>query len=246
MNGSSTSNIQLLQGILAHARAFATIDVALFPPAVYLHQLQEILQDSIIGWGAQNVSKYRQGTYTGELSASMLSDFGCKYVLAGHSERRSLYSEIDLDQRAMDRIIAEKYAAALQEGITPIVCIGESPEEYAAGKTEEVVARLLDIVIEQSGVKALAKAVLAYEPVWAIGTGRAATPDEAQDVHAFMRERIAKRDVGTAESVRIVYGGSVKSYNSSALFAMPDIDGGLIGGASLDADEFVGICMTLV
>ena len=246
MNGSSASNIDLLNGILARAALFSTIDVALFPPAVYLYQVQKILKHSNIGWGAQNVSQYRQGTYTGELSALMLNDFGCQYVLVGHSERRSLYGDIGLDQRILDHIIADKYAAALQEGITPIVCIGESPEEYAAGKTEEVVASLLDIVIARSGVKALSRAILVYEPVWAIGTGNSATPDEAQHVHAFMRERIARHDKSTAELVRILYGGSVKSNNASPLFAMPDIDGGLIGGASLDADEFVSICTAIV
>lgn len=246
MNGSSTSNKKLLDEILAQADKFEIDDVALFPPAVYLQQVQEALQGSVINWGTQNLSQFKQGAYTGEISAPMLNDFGCKYVLIGHSERRCLYAEIGLDQLVLDHIISEKYAMALQEGIIPIVCIGESPEEHAKGKTEEVVGRLLDIVIAQNGVKALSQAVLAYEPVWAIGTGKSATPDWAQDVHSFMRERVAKHDPATAESIQILYGGSVKGNNAAPLFAMQDIDGGLVGGASLDADEFVRICMATV
>ena len=246
MNGSSASNKILLDSILSQANKFSTVDVALFPPAVYLQQVQAALQGSTISWGTQNLSQFMQGAYTGEISAPMLNDFGCKYVLMGHSERRCLYAEIGLDTLVLDYIIAEKYAAALEANIIPIVCIGESPEEHDEGKTEEVVARLLDIVIAQNGVKALSQAVLAYEPVWAIGTGKSATPDWAQDVHAFMRERIAKHDPATAESIQILYGGSVKGDNAAPLFAMPDIDGGLIGGASLDADEFVKICMATV
>ena len=243
MNGSSASNKILLEKILNQMDKFAVDSVAVFPPSVYLQQVQQALQGSIISWGTQNLSQFKQGAYTGEISAPMLNDFGCKYVLIGHSERRCLYAEIGLDQLVLDHIIAEKYAMALQEGIIPIVCIGESPEEHAEGKTEEVVGRLLDIVIAQNGIKALSQAVLAYEPVWAIGTGKSATPEWAQDVHCFMRERIAKHDPATAESVQILYGGSVKGNNAAPLFAMPDIDGGLVGGASLDADEFVRICM---
>jgi len=242
MNGSSASNEKLLDGILAQADSFPAVDVALFPPAVYLQQVQQRLQGTTLAWGTQNLSQFRQGAYTGEISAPMLNDFGCKYVLMGHSERRCLYAEIGLDQLVLDYIIAEKYGAALKEGITPIVCIGESPEEHEQGKTEEVILRLVDIIIEHSGVKALSQAVLAYEPVWAIGTGKSATPEWAQDVHTLMRERIAKHDQATAESVQILYGGSVKGDNASSLFSMPDIDGGLIGGASLDADNFVAIC----
>jgi triosephosphate isomerase len=200
------------------------------------------LQSSGLTWGTQNLSQFRQGAYTGEISAAMLKDFGCKYVLIGHSERRCLYAELDLDQLVLDHIVADKIDMALTEGVTPIICIGESPEEHAKGQTEEVIARLMDIVINQSGVKALAQTVLAYEPVWAIGTGKSATPEWAQEVHSFMRERVAKHDRATAESLQILYGGSVKGDNAAPLFSMPDIDGGLVGGASLDADEFVKIC----
>lgn len=246
MNGSSASNKLLLDGILKYEKNFNNVDVALFPPAVYLQQVQIALGQSSISWGTQNLSQFVQGAYTGEISAPMLNDFGCKYVLMGHSERRCLYAEIGLDTLVLDHIIAEKYKAALDAKIIPIICIGESPEEHAAGKTEEVIARLLDIIIEQSGVKALSQAVLAYEPVWAIGTGKSATPDWAQDVHSFMRKRIAKHDLATAESIQILYGGSVKGDNAAPLFAMQDIDGGLIGGASLDAKEFVQICKAAV
>lgn len=242
MNGSSASNQQLLEGILAKADTFSNVDVALFPPAVYLQQVQTALNGTRLHWGTQNLSQFRQGAYTGEISAAMLRDFGCEFVLIGHSERRCLYSELDLDQLVLDHIIAEKYEMAIKEGLTPIVCIGESPEEHAAGRTEEVVARLLDTVIAHQGAKTLSKAVLAYEPVWAIGTGRTASPEWAQDVHSFMRQRVAKHDAATADSLRILYGGSVKGNNAAPLFIKPDIDGGLIGGASLDADEFIAIC----
>ncbi len=246
MNGTSATNKKLLDGILTHADSFKSVEVALFPPAVYLQQVQEALKGTNLSWGTQNLSQFRQGAYTGEISAVMLKDFGCRYVLIGHSERRCLYAELDLDQLVLDHIIAEKYEMAISEGITPIVCIGESPEEHARGETEEVVGRLLDITIERLGVKALSQAVLAYEPVWAIGTGKSATPEWAQEVHSFMRERIAKHDRATAETVQILYGGSVKGNNAAPLFSMPDIDGGLIGGASLNADEFVSICQAAV
>ncbi len=242
MNGNSASNTLLLDGILAQKNTFTSVDVAIFPSAVYLHQVQIALERSGLSWGTQNLSQFRQGAYTGEISAAMLKDFGCKYVLIGHSERRGLYAELNLDHFVLDHIVADKYEMALTEGVSPIICIGETPEEHATGQTEEVVARLLDILIKQNGVKALAQTVLAYEPVWAIGTGKSATPEWAQEVHSFMRERVAKHDRATAESLQILYGGSVKGDNAAPLFSMPDIDGGLVGGASLDADEFVKIC----
>ncbi len=245
MNGSSASNKILLDGILSQTSTFESIDVALFPPSVYLQQVEDALSGTSISWGTQNLSQFKHGAYTGEISAPMLNDFNCKYVLIGHSERRCLYAEIGLDQLVLDYIIAEKYSMAVQEGITPIICIGESPEEHAQGKTEEIIARLLDIVIEKNGIKALSQAVLTYEPVWAIGTGKSAAPEWAQDVHYFMRERLRKHDKETADSIQILYGGSVKGDNAAPLFSMPDIDGGLIGGASLDADEFVAICQAL-
>ena len=242
MNGSSESAKRLLNDVLIQAESFSGAEVALFPPAVYLQQVQETLTGTSIKWGTQNLSQFKHGAYTGEISAPMLNDFGCKYVLIGHSERRCLYAEIGLDQLVLDYIIAEKYSMATQEGIIPIICIGESPEEHAEGKTEEIIARLLDIVIKKNGIKALSQAVLAYEPVWAIGTGKSAAPEWAQDVHFFMRERIKKHDENTAKRIQILYGGSVKGDNAAPLFSMPDIDGGLIGGASLNANEFVSIC----
>jgi triosephosphate isomerase len=242
MNGSSASGKHLLDGIISQADSFSDIDVAIFPPAVYLQQVQQRLSETNIDWGTQNVSSYLHGAYTGEISAAMLNDFGCKYVLIGHSERRCLYAELDLDQEALDYIIADKYHMSVSQGIVPIICIGETPEEYAAGKTEAVITRHMDIVIKRQGVQGLSQAVLAYEPVWAIGTGRTATPEWAQNVHELMRQRIAIHDKDVADSVRILYGGSVKGNNAAPLFAMPDVDGGLIGGASLVADEFVKIC----
>jgi triosephosphate isomerase len=242
MNGSSGTNQKLLEGILAQADSFSSVDVALFPPAVYLQQVQQTLTGTGLHWGTQNLSQFRAGAYTGEISATMLRDFGCDFVLIGHSERRCLYAELDLDQRVLDRIVAEKYDIAIKEGITPIVCIGESPDEHALGQTEEVVARLLDTVIAYQGVQGLAHSVLAYEPVWAIGTGRTATPEWAQDVHNFMRQRVAKHDPEIAKTLRILYGGSVKGNNAAPLLSQPDIDGGLVGGASLDAENFVKIC----
>jgi triosephosphate isomerase len=235
-----------LDGILAQADTFLDVDVALFPPAVYLQQVQQALTGTGLNWGTQNVSQFKQGAYTGEVSAIMLKDFGCQYVLIGHSERRCLYAELDLDQRVLDRILAEKYVIAVRSGITPIICFGESPEEHAAGRTEEIIARMLDTVIAHEGVAGLAHTVLAYEPVWAIGTGRTATPQWAQDVHSFMRQRVAKHDAALADSLRILYGGSIKGNNAAPLFSQPDVDGGLIGGASLDVDQFVQICQAAV
>ena len=246
MNGSSARNKVLLDGVLAHAEQLSTIDIGIFPPSVYLHQVQKALSGSGIHWGTQNLSQFDCGAYTGEIAAAMLNDFNCDYVLIGHSERRCLYAELDLDQLVLDHIISEKYEMALQKEIVPIVCIGESPEEHYAGKTEEVVVRLLDTIIACQGAKALNGAVLAYEPVWAIGTGKSATPEWAQNVHEVIRKRVAKHDKATAESLRILYGGSIKGNNAAPLFSQPDIDGGLIGGASLDLDEFLAICMAAV
>jgi triosephosphate isomerase len=204
-------------------------------PFPYLAQAQAALSGSSIAWGAQNVSEQPKGAFTGEVSASMLLDFGCKYVIVGHSERRSLYGE-------SDELVAKKYMAAQAAGLTPILCVGESLEERESGVTEAVVARQLDAVIQAAGVASLGKAVVAYEPVWAIGTGKTASPEQAQAVHAFIRGKIATLDAGIADKLVIQYGGSVKAANASELMAQPDIDGGLIGGASLVADEFIAIC----
>ncbi len=233
---------KMLDSILKEQENASAIDIALFPPSVFLREAQEILTGSNLHWGTQNVSAYDEGPYTGEISASMIKNFGCDYVLIGHSERRCLYEKLELDQFVLDQIVAEKYTMATRHGLSPIICIGETAEDYEAGKTEEVIARLLDVLIKHQGAKALSQTVLAYEPVWAIGTGKSATPEWAQEVHAFMRERVAQSDTETAESLRIIYGGSVKKENARAIFAKPDVDGGLIGGASLDVDQFIKIC----
>lgn len=232
MNGSLAENAALLAAIKP---ALAGIEAAVCVPFPYLAQAQAALAGSSIAWGAQNLSEQAKGAYTGEVSASMLLDFGCRYVIVGHSERRSLYGE-------SDELVAKKYMVAQAAGLTPILCVGESLDERESGVTEQVVARQLDAVIAAAGVTSLAKAVVAYEPVWAIGTGKTASPEQAQAVHAFIRGKIAALDAAVADGLVIQYGGSVKASNAAELMAQPDIDGGLIGGASLVADEFVAIC----
>jgi triosephosphate isomerase len=232
MHGSQAENAALLEALKS---ALAGIEALVCVPFPYLAQVQSALAGSSIAWGAQNVSEQAKGAFTGEVSVSMLLDFGCKYVIVGHSERRSLYGE-------SDALVASKYMAAQAAGLTPILCVGESLEERESGITEAVVARQLDAVIQAAGVASLARAVVAYEPVWAIGTGKTASPEQAQAVHAFIRSKIAALDSGVANQLVIQYGGSVKAANAAELMAQPDIDGGLIGGASLVADEFVAIC----
>jgi triosephosphate isomerase len=224
MHGSRASNEALLGALLREVPGGAGVQTAVCVPFPYLEQVAARLRGSPIAWGAQNVSEHAQGAYTGEVSAAMLREFGCRYVLVGHSERRQLYGETDAQ-------VAGKFAAARGAGLTPILCVGETLQEREAGRTQEVVARQLDAVLSRA---AFEDAVLAYEPVWAIGTGRTATPQQAQEVHAFLRTRVAA-------SSRILYGGSVKAQNAAAIFEMPDVDGGLIGGASLVAEDFIGI-----
>jgi triosephosphate isomerase (TIM) len=204
------------------------------PPSVYLQEIARALHQSSIELGAQDVCAEPQGAFTGEVSAAMLKDVGCEYVIVGHSERRLIYRE-------SDQLVARKFAAAQSKSLIPILCVGEQLAEREANRTEEVVARQLDAVLELSGAEAFAQAVIAYEPVWAIGTGRNATPEQAQEVHAFIRARLAARNAKIAGETRILYGGSVKAGNAAELFARPDVDGGLIGGASLKADEFLAI-----
>ena len=232
MHGNLAENAALLAAIRP---ALDGIEAAVCVPFPYLAQTQAALAGSSIAWGAQNVSEHARGAFTGEVSASMLLDFGCRYVIVGHSERRSLYAESDAQ-------VASKYLAAQAAGLTPILCVGESLAERESGVTEAVVARQLDAVIAAAGVASLAGAVVAYEPVWAIGTGKTASPEQAQAVHAFIRGKVAALDAAVADGLTIQYGGSVKAANASELMAQPDIDGGLIGGASLIADEFVAIC----
>lgn len=232
MHGSLAENAALLEALKP---ALAGIEAVVCVPFPYLAQVQSALAGSSIAWGAQNVSEQAKGAFTGEVSASMLLDFGCKYVIVGHSERRSLYGE-------SDELVASKYMAAQSAGLIPILCVGESLDERESGVTEAVVARQLDAVINAAGVVSLAKAVVAYEPVWAIGTGKTASPEQAQAVHAFIRGKIAALDAVVADGLVIQYGGSVKAANAAELMVEPDIDGGLIGGASLVAEEFVAIC----
>jgi triosephosphate isomerase len=234
MNGSLDSIIALVEGIKSGIDSVNTAEMAVCPPFVYIPQVAALLEGSAIALGAQDVSDQEAGAYTGEVAPAMLTDLGCKYVIVGHSERRSLYGE-------SDAFTASKFAAARKAGLKPILCVGELLEEREQGVTEQVVARQLDAVIELEGVAAFADAVIAYEPVWAIGTGKTATPEQAQDVHAFIRGKLAALDGDVAAKVQILYGGSMNPGNAAELLAMADIDGGLIGGASLKPDDFLAI-----
>jgi triosephosphate isomerase len=235
MNGSRAENASLVRSLLDQARADSTAEVLLCPPFVYLHEVGRLLKDSDVALGAQSLCAEAAGAFTGEVSAAMLKDVGCSYVLVGHSERRQIYAEGDAR-------VARKFVAAQSQGLVPVLCVGETLEEREGDRTAQVVARQLDAVLAVSGVGAFRSAVIAYEPVWAIGTGRNASPDQAQDVHSMIRGKVAALDATIGASVRILYGGSVKASNARELFAMPDIDGGLVGGASLNADEFARIC----
>jgi triosephosphate isomerase len=234
MHGSLAENEALLSGILA-GMGDVKAGVAVCAPFPYLAQVQAKLSGSAVAWGAQNLSQHAKGAYTGEVSAAMLKDFGCAYVIVGHSERRALYGE-------SDAVVAEKFAAAQAAGMMPILCVGETLEEREGGVTEQVVGRQLDAIIGKCGIAALAKAVVAYEPVWAIGTGKTASPEQAQAVHAFIRGRVRALDAAVAENLIIQYGGSMKANNAAELLSQPDIDGGLIGGASLVVEDFLAIC----
>jgi triosephosphate isomerase len=235
MNGSVEEIKTLLDGILAGMAEVKVAEVAVCPPAIYIPQVQAALSGSPVAWGGQDISVHDSGAYTGEIAGPMLKEFGCKYAIIGHSERRTYHGE-------SDSLVADKFEAALKQGLIPIFCIGETLEEREGGITEEVVARQVDAVIDKLGVDTLGKGVIAYEPVWAIGTGKTASPEQAQDVHAFIRGRIAKHSAEVAEKTRILYGGSMKPGNAPELLAKEDIDGGLIGGAALKAADFLGIC----
>ncbi len=235
MHGSLAANQVLLTALVSQLEGLNGMRCAVCVPFPYLAQAQASLTGSKLAWGAQNLSQYDKGAYTGEVSASMLLEFGCRYVIVGHSERRALFGETDA-------VVAAKFAAALAAGLTPILCVGETLEERDAGRAESVIARQLDAVIAGSGMAGLAKSVVAYEPVWAIGTGKTASPEQAQAVHAFIRRKLAALDADIAAALVIQYGGSVKAANAAELFSQLDIDGGLIGGASLDLDEFMAIC----
>jgi len=231
MHGSLAANAALLAGIKA---APARARLAVCAPFPYLAQCQSLLAGTAVAWGAQDVSAEARGAFTGEVAASMLAEFGVSYVLVGHSERRGYHGETDA-------VVAAKAVRALESGIVPVVCVGETLAQREAGETEAVVGRQLDAVLAALSAEQLARVVLAYEPVWAIGTGKTASSAQAQAVHAFLRGRVAARDAGVAAGMAMLYGGSVKPDNAAELFSMPDIDGGLIGGAALKSDDFLAI-----
>ena len=235
MHGSRAENAELIEAFLLGLPAQTPVDIVVCPPFVYLWEVGRLVKSSNIALGAQSVCAEQVGAFTGEASASMLKDVGCRYVIVGHSERRAIYKEDDA-------LVARKFLAAQSHGLIPILCVGETLEERERGQTMQVVSRQLTAVLDLAGVAALRAAVIAYEPVWAIGTGKNATPQQAQEVHAHIRTAVAARDAKIAADVRILYGGSVKAANARELFAMPDVDGGLVGGASLKADEFLKIC----
>lgn len=235
MNGSMSDTRSLIAGIVQGASACPDVDILICPTLVHLSLAHHLLESSTVMLGAQNLYVGANGAFTGEVSGAMLKDVGCQYVLIGHSERRSLFHD-DLT------LVAEKFKAALQAGLKPILCIGETRAEREAGQTENVIRTQLTSVIDAAGIESFHQAVIAYEPVWAIGTGLTATPEQAQAVHAFIRKLFAQNNVDLAKTIRILYGGSMKPDNAASLLAMADIDGGLIGGASLDANSFLAIC----
>ena len=235
MHGSLAVNLALLTSLKRSVAQVGGVDVAVCAPYPYLAQVSESLRGSSLAWGAQDLSEHDIGAYTGEVSGPMLAEFGCAYVLVGHSERRVLHAETDPQ-------VAAKFVAAQRAGLVPILCVGETLEQRDGGQMEAVLLRQVNAVLKTAGVAAFKRAVLAYEPVWAIGTGRTASPAQAQEVHRHLRSLVAAQDAGVAEELTIVYGGSVKPGNAKEIFSMPDVDGGLIGGASLVADDFAAIC----
>ena len=239
MNGSSAANAELVAGIVAGIPAGSGFSLLVCPPFPYLAAVAAQVRGSAVSVGAQNVSEHEKGAFTGETAPAMLRDVGCQYVIVGHSERRSLYGESSAQ-------VAAKFRAAQAAGLKPILCVGETLEEREAGTTESVIDEQLDAVLDSAGIGAFRTAVIAYEPVWAIGTGMTATPEQAQDVHRHIRVRLAELDADVAAGVQILYGGSMKGDNAAGLLAKPDIDGGLIGGASLKADDFLAIARAAV
>ena len=235
MNGSLASGQALIKAILPPLAALKRARYAVCPSFPYLAAIGQAVRGSNVALGSQDVCQFDDGAYTGAVSCAMLKEAGCSYAIIGHSERRAVFGE-------SDEVSAQKYAQALKHGLTPILCLGETLAERESGATETVVARQLDAVVKRSGIAAIGQGVIAYEPVWAIGTGKTATPQQAQEVHAFIRGRVAAADRKVADGLSLLYGGSVKAGNAAQLFAMPDVDGGLIGGASLVAEEFVAIC----
>ena len=235
MHGSRADALRLVGELISRGVGSGAAEAIVCPPFVHLTEVRRQLDGSRIGLGAQDVCAEEPGAHTGEVSAGMLIDAGCHYVIVGHSERRALYGEAD-------GLVARKYMAAGRYSLVPILCVGESLAERERDETRAVILRQLDAVLQAAGTASFANAVVAYEPVWAIGTGLTATPAQAQEVHALIRGRIAENDATISASLRVLYGGSVKAANAAELFAMPDVDGGLIGGASLKAEEFASIC----
>jgi len=236
MNGSRVANAALLEKTAAGLARSPGVEVAVCPPAVYLESVGQGIKGTAIRLGAQNLSdQEKPGAFTGEVHGAMLKELGCAYVIVGHSERRALYGETDA-------LVARKFRTAQALGLTPILCVGETLEQRESNETDAVLKRQLAAVLELCGIGSLERAVVAYEPVWAIGTGRTATPQQAQAAHAFLRHQVQSRDARIAAALRILYGGSVNAGNAGTLFAEPDVDGGLIGGASLKADDFLAIC----
>jgi triosephosphate isomerase len=235
MNGNLAENEKLLNAISTSSVSKGNIAVVVCPPSIYIAQVSQLLSQSKIKYGAQNVSAYERGAYTGEVSTTMLQGFGCSYVLLGHSERRCLNHE-------SDEQIADKFSAAVQAKITPVLCIGETLTQRQSDETFLVIAEQISTVVEQVGIQAFEHAVIAYEPIWAIGTGETASPEQAQAVHAKVRHQLAEYDITIADNIPIIYGGSVNANNADSLFKQKDIDGALVGGASLSADAFINIC----
>lgn len=235
MNGSLSANQALVTALLASRQGMEQAEIAVCVPYPYLDQVSRLVQGSWLALGAQDVSAHAAGAYTGEVAAGMLQDFACRYVIVGHSERRTLHAETDV-------LVSAKFAAVQGAGMVPVLCLGETLAEHQAGATLAVLFRQLDAVLAEHGVGAMTSCVLAYEPVWAIGTGLSASPGQAQEVHQALRRHVAALDEQVAAGLQIVYGGSVKADNAAQLFAQPDIDGGLIGGASLNAKDFLAIC----
>jgi triosephosphate isomerase (TIM) len=235
MYGSRGMTRSLVEGLARELAAGAPCEVAVCPPFAYLAEAAGLLAGTPILLGAQDVSSHDEGAFTGEVSGPMLADVGCSHVIVGHSERRSLHGE-------SDELVAAKFIAAQRHGLIPILCVGESLEEREAGQTEAVVGRQVGAVVGAAGIDAFARAVIAYEPIWAIGTGRTATPEQAQSVHEYIRGLLRSENGTIADFVRVLYGGSVKAANAAEIFAMPDVDGGLVGGASLEVGGFASIC----
>lgn len=235
MNGSIAENQAFLEGLLKGTQEHPNADYAVCFPHPYLYQAQTLLTGTPVTWGGQNMSRYSSGPYTGSVAPQMLVEFGCKYVIIGHSERRNRGHDSDSS-------VGERFKAAVTAGLKPIFCMGETLEEYEQGLTDLVTIRQLNALIQQIGIKSLTQGVLAYEPVWAIGTGKAATPEHAQAILHFLRGYITLKDPNVGKEISILYGGSMNGRNAADLLSMPDIDGGLIGTASLNTDEFVSIC----